>query len=394
VRVAARLPVEPFVGTNCFYLLTRARDSPDNGERKQVTDSLDDIKSMGMTVIRAWAFQDDPNNSTPVHYKTGVDANGKPVMAYNDDMLRGLKWMLDEANKRGLKMMLTLTNGQPSDYGGIRQYYRWVSNLSPDAKVDCGDFFRSQPARALYKDYVTKIVNDFKNHPALHSWDIINEPRNTLRDAKSDEIAGWIHETATLVKSLDPKHPVTAGVEGFYGPAQHGKGDGSDGYNPYGAPGTGIDGCDWVKEIQSPALDFASIHLYPASWANYAAEKPVEFSKKWVQTHIDEIRKAGLDIPLVLQEYNLKPPFEYENERTDMFKALGDLMLNPEGAYPGVYIGNVVWMAANPARASDDGEKKFLYALEYNMGKQNDDSVTVLMNLAKEVEKRNGPKPS
>ena len=54
---------------------TRARDSPENGERKQVTDSLDDIKSMGMTVIRAWAFQDDPNNSRPVHYKTGNDAS-------------------------------------------------------------------------------------------------------------------------------------------------------------------------------------------------------------------------------------------------------------------------------------------------------------------------------
>jgi hypothetical protein len=50
----------------------------------------------------------------------------------------------------------------------------------------------------------------------------------------------------------------------------------ADGYNPYGAPGSGIDGCDWVKEISSPALDYVSIHLYPASWANYAAAKPVE----------------------------------------------------------------------------------------------------------------------
>jgi hypothetical protein len=46
-------------------------------------------------------------------------------MEYNEDMLRGLRWMLDEANNRGLKMMLTLTNGQPMDYGGIRQYYRY-----------------------------------------------------------------------------------------------------------------------------------------------------------------------------------------------------------------------------------------------------------------------------
>jgi hypothetical protein len=74
---------------------------------------------------------------------------------------------------------------------------------------------------------------------------------------------------------------------------------------------------------------------------------------------------------------------------------LADLMLNPkEGAYPGLYIGNVVWMAANPARAPDDGEKKFLYAKHHNMGKQNDDSVAVLMELAKEVEKRNQPRPS
>jgi hypothetical protein len=45
-------------------------------------------------------------------------------MVYNEDMLRGLRWLLDEANNRGLKLMLTLTNGDPTDFGGVRQYYR------------------------------------------------------------------------------------------------------------------------------------------------------------------------------------------------------------------------------------------------------------------------------
>jgi hypothetical protein len=38
----------------------------------------------------------------------------------------------------------------------------------------------------------------------------------------------------------------------------------------------GIEGCDWVKEISSPSLDFACIHLYPTSWGNYAENNPVE----------------------------------------------------------------------------------------------------------------------
>lgn len=54
------------------------------------------------------------------------------------------------------------------------------------------------------------------------------------------------------------------------------------------------------------------------------------FSRKWVETHIKEILKAQPvnPIPLVLQEYNLKPTgiqagkpqFRYERERVDMFR--------------------------------------------------------------------------
>jgi endo-1,4-beta-mannosidase len=46
-----------------------------------------------------------------------------------------------------------------------------------------------------------------REHPAVHSWDIINEPR-AKSDAKSSQIAEWIDEMASSIKRWDPMHPV------------------------------------------------------------------------------------------------------------------------------------------------------------------------------------------
>jgi hypothetical protein len=62
-----------------------------------------------------------------------------------------------------------------------------------------------------------------RNRSCIHSWDICNEPRNRLPNAPSDAIAGWVHEAAGFVKSLDAKHPVTVGSEGFFGPSPPGE---------------------------------------------------------------------------------------------------------------------------------------------------------------------------
>lgn len=46
-----------FTGCNSYYLMTRAADS---GLQQQVLEVLDDAKSIGLSVIRTWAFNDGP----------------------------------------------------------------------------------------------------------------------------------------------------------------------------------------------------------------------------------------------------------------------------------------------------------------------------------------------
>jgi endo-1,4-beta-mannosidase len=60
-------------------------------------------------------------------------ADGK--IKYNQDMLDGLSWLLDQCQQRGLKLMLTLTNGNPHEFGGMRQYVRCGSTFGSTSDV-------------------------------------------------------------------------------------------------------------------------------------------------------------------------------------------------------------------------------------------------------------------
>lgn len=65
---------------------------------------------------------------------------------------------------------------------------------------------------------------------------------------------------AAFVKSLDPKHLITVGLEGFYG---------SKSTENYGAnPGDWAAslGSDFINNSAVKDIDFASVHAYPHSW--------------------------------------------------------------------------------------------------------------------------------
>lgn len=62
------------------------------------------------------------------------------------------------------------------------------------------------------------------------------------------------------VKSIDPKHLVEIGLEGFYGPStlnkvQHNPNDYAQRV-----------GTDFIRNHQVLGVDFASVHIYPDSW--------------------------------------------------------------------------------------------------------------------------------
>ena len=48
----------------------------------------------------------------------------------------------------------------------------------------------------------------------LAGWNLINEPR--CSNCGTGPLQAWIEEMAPYIKSLDPKHLVSIGEEGFY----------------------------------------------------------------------------------------------------------------------------------------------------------------------------------
>jgi mannan endo-1,4-beta-mannosidase len=70
--------------------------------------------------------------------------------------------------------------------------------------------------------HVVSFVHCCRNDPTIHSWDLANEPR-CEGDGSCSRIAAWIHTAAAHVKSLDSRHLVTCGLEGFFGSSSPGE---------------------------------------------------------------------------------------------------------------------------------------------------------------------------
>ena len=83
------------------------------------------------------------------------------------------------------------------------------------------------------------------------AWELMNEPRCPT-DQSGNTIQAWIEEMASYLKSIDSKHLLEAGLEGFY---HHNK------KNPHFEVGT-----DFLRNNQIAEIDFATVHSYPDQW--------------------------------------------------------------------------------------------------------------------------------
>lgn len=83
----------------------------------------------------------------------------------------------------------------------------------------------------------------------------------SIDNVGSKELQDWIEEMAGYVKSIDRKHLLTIGVEGFYGPTSPQE---KLSVNPgewYGTVGS-----DFIRNSKISTIDFASAHVYPDQW--------------------------------------------------------------------------------------------------------------------------------
>ena len=289
-----------FVGTNFWYGPIIASEGR-GGNRERLHKELDALKEIGVTNLRILVGSDGPEG---VAYKVEPVLQKEPGV-YNDTLLRGLDYLLDQMARRDMHAVLYFNNSWEWS-GGYGQYLEWAGDgkaLLPSVDgyenyVDhVSRFVKNDKAKELYYDHVRNIVTRtnmvtgkaYKDDPTIFSWQIGNEPRAFARDSVTKAaFADWMCTSATLIKSLDPNHMVSSGSEGLYG--------------------CEVDMELFEKIHAHKDFDYLNVHIWPLVWRwvtkdTFADSVSVanEMTEKYLTAHFPVAERLGK--PIVLEEF-------------------------------------------------------------------------------------------
>ncbi|MBR9705095.1 hypothetical protein GOV12_06800 [Candidatus Pacearchaeota archaeon] len=325
---------EPFYfsGTNIYYL-------PFSSEA-EIIDSLDDAVDLGLKVVRTWGFCDGACvNEVSFQTSPGV---------YNEEAFLKMDFIIDEARKRDLKLIIPLVNNW-DDYGGMCEYVKWCG--LPNSHLCDADepfpfsgptevhdkFYTDECTKDLYKNYVNYFLNrsgsitwwyKYKDDPTIFAWELANEPR--VRSNKTGEVLNeWIIEMSEYVKSIDSNHMVTPGGDGGYLDKI------SD--PPWSWWYHGNEGQDFIGNHESENIDFATFRYYPESGKFNDVNHVI-----WIEEHISDSHNI-LKKPVIMEE------FGSVNDKRDSYLDLYGLM--EENSLN----GDLFWMLSRTRGVDRDG---------------------------------------
>jgi hypothetical protein len=239
-----------FIGANSIYF----------GFYKEYLFSIDDAirsaKENGINVLRIdLGFGESTWNEKPMEeYDRAVDIAGRNGMyvipILTDCCCMGSNW------------------SQTLD-----DYYKQV----PYCKMN------SIESLDAYKSFIKKILlrkntsngKIYKDDSTIMAWDIANEPY--LLNYSSSEVSAWISQVSEYIKSVDPNHLVTFGLDAS-----------SDLYNSDGPQ---------YKALDVPTLDFFSFHFNQPDY-NTALQR-----LEAIQFRVEMFRSMGK--PVILEEFGV-----------------------------------------------------------------------------------------
>lgn len=259
---------EYFIGTNLWYA---GRLAATESGRQRLERELDTLKALGITNLR--------------------------VLATEGEDISCLEYALDRMQERGMCAVLFLNNAWEWSYGFPNYLEAAGAGAQPKPAVDgysaymngMAAFSTNEKAIELNHNYIERIVPALKHHPAIFSWQICNEPRCFSGDpAVREAFVNYIHGTASLIKSLDPKHMVSTGNEGTMGCEED--------FNLFEA----VNSCD--------DIDYITIHIWPYNWSwvredsvNDGIDNALKKVGEYIDAHLE--LAVRLDKPLVIEEF-------------------------------------------------------------------------------------------
>ncbi|XP_051139561.1 mannan endo-1,4-beta-mannosidase 7-like, partial [Andrographis paniculata] len=270
-------------GFNAYWLMSVASDPT---QRSKVSSAFVAAARHGLAITRAWAFSD--GGDSPLQYSPG---------SYNEQMFQGLDFVVSEARKWGIRLILSLVNNY-EDFGGKQRYVDWARTFHGENVSLEDEFFTNSVVKDYYKSHIHVVLNRqnnltgiaYKDDPTIMAWELINEPRCSS-DPSGATLQAWIAEMASYVKSIDSHHLLEVGLEGFYGQSDE---DNSTHFQT---------GTDFLTNNLIPEIDFATIHSYPDQWlTNRSDEEQMSFLNEWHNNHIRDAAKV-LKKPIMVAEF-------------------------------------------------------------------------------------------
>lgn len=240
------------VGTNCYFLQEEgARGALGwTGYADRVDQALDTVARLGLGLVRAWAFHDDPDNPATLQVAP---------LTYLPTGFAGIDRALFRARQLGLRLVLSLGNHW-GDYGGIPQYLRW-HGLADDQPWR---FFTEPALRAHYRQHLANVLAHrnpltgltWGEDDTVLAWELLNEPRGAGLPSPT-AFLDWVAEMADTVRG-NARQWVCTGEEGL----------GDDGGGAWAEAGGGWMHRDTGQDFAASAalVDVASVHLYPEHW--------------------------------------------------------------------------------------------------------------------------------
>jgi len=302
-----------FAGTNCYFLQEEGAREALGWESYEgrVEEAMRKVAGLGLTVMRAWAFHDDPDNPAAVQTAPGV---------YREEGLRGIDLAIALAARHGLRLILSLGNYW-EDYGGVPQYLRW-HGLDPARPHR----FFTEPAvcehyaghiRAMLRRKNTLNGIPWGRDPSVLGWELMNEPRGVGLGEQGETFCRWVDRMAGVVRA-EARQLVLTGEEGMGDDLQ------AETWEPVGAGWmTGDTGQDFARN--TALVDVASVHLYPEDWG-WAPGQAAEAGRRWIEEHAAAAARSGR--PLVVGEFGIRNEGAIDHRtRREVYRAWMDAVI-------------------------------------------------------------------
>lgn len=186
------------------------------------------MKEMGIDNLRILVGSDGERGVKTKVEPTLQEAPG----VYNDTILAGLDYLLQELGKRDMVAVLYLNNSW--EWSGGYGFYLEHAGAGKQPRPDdvgypafmeaMSQYATNEKAHQLFYDYVRFILSRtnrytglaYKDDPAIMSWQIGNEPRAFSKEALP-AFEKWLAEASALIRELDPNHLISVGSEGAWG---------------------------------------------------------------------------------------------------------------------------------------------------------------------------------